>query len=140
MNRLGVRLGRSVLPMVLTGAVAAGTAATSLAQAGKGALDGKTFVGEYGDKGKKADGKDELIFKDGRFRSTACDPYKFGDAPYRTILEEDAVRFEAETESPKYGRMRWSGRIQGDVLDGTFVWIKKNNKTRDYWIKATLKP
>ncbi len=140
MNLFGVRLGRRALMLLLTVALAAGTATRSLAQAGAGALDGKTFTGEFGKKGKKAEGKDELIFKDGRFRSTACDPYKFGDAAYTTTIDGEATRFEAETESPKYGRMKWSATVQGDVLDGTFVWIKKNGKTQDYWIKATLKP
>ncbi len=123
----------------LTLLILAGTTAFMVPQAGAGALDGKTFAGEYGKAGKKAEGKDELIFKDGRFRSTACDPYKFGDAAYTTISNEGAVRFEAETGSPNYGRMKWSGRVQGDLLDGAFTWIKKNNKTVDYWIKATRK-
>jgi hypothetical protein len=35
--------------------------------------------------------------------------------------------------------MKWSGRVQGDLLEGTFTWTKKNNKTVDYWIKATRK-
>ena len=131
MNPFGIRLGRAAL-LSLAVAVAA-----SAAQAGAGALDGKTFAGDYGKTGKKAEGKDELIFRDGRFRSAACDPYKFGDAAYTATPDGDAVRFEAETESPKYGRMKWSGTVKGDVLDGTFAWIKKNNKTVDYWINAT---
>jgi len=130
----------SLTLLILAGTAALGTEAFLAAQAGAGALDGKTFAGEYGKTWKKAEGRDELIFEDGRFRSTACDQYKFGDAAYTTAPDGDAIRFEAETESPKYGRMKWSGRVQGNVLDGNFTWIKKNNKTVDYWIKARRKP
>ncbi len=140
MSRFGGLLGRRTLLATLAAALLAGTASLCLAQAAAGALDGQMFAGEFGKPGKKAEGKDELIFREGRFRSTACDPYKFGDAPYTTTADGDATRFEAETESPKYGRMKWTCRVQGDVLDGTFVWTKKNGKTVEYWIKANRKP
>ena len=38
-----------------------------LAQETTGLLDGKVFVGDIGDKGKSADDKDEVSFKNGRF-------------------------------------------------------------------------
>ena len=41
------------------------------------ALDGKTYFGQNGSKGKPADHDDEFIFKEGMFRSTSCDQYGF---------------------------------------------------------------
>ena len=75
----------SLTLLILAGTAAFGAEAFLAAQAGAGALDGKMFAGEYGKTGKKAEGRDELIFKDGRFRSTACDPYKFSDAATRRL-------------------------------------------------------
>src|SRR4030066_773219 len=38
-------------------------------------LDGKTFVAESGEKGKKASNKDTIVFHDGRFLSEGCTPW-----------------------------------------------------------------
>jgi hypothetical protein len=102
-------------------------------------LDGKTFAGEVGRNGGKKGDKDELVFKDGRFRSTACDKYGFGDAPYTAKVVGDAVNFEAETKSEKHGMMKWTGAVKGDHLEGTALWRKKSGKAADYWVKADAK-
>src|SRR5688572_29951987 len=70
-------------------------------------LDGKSFVGEFVHKGKTSGDKDTIIFNNGRFRSTACDRYGYGDAAYKTTTEGNITRFEAETESPRYGKLVW---------------------------------
>src|SRR3990172_7345968 len=51
---------------------------------GMGARDGKVFVMDTGDMGKKADCKDTVTFRKGKFRSQGCDQYGFGDAVYTT--------------------------------------------------------
>jgi hypothetical protein len=110
-----------------------------------GALDEKIFVGEFGKKGRETEGMDELIFKDGKFRSTCCDPYGFGDAPYTATVDGDAITFEAETFSTSEGKIKWSGTIKDDMLDGTFTWHKLgkwyrvNKAPIEYWIKGQLK-
>lgn len=105
-----------------------------------GALDGKTFSGEFGQRNKKKEGNDTFIFKDGRFRSTACDPYGFGDAPYTTSLSANVTTFEAQTVSPREGTINWKGTVKGEVLEGTFIWTKpKKKKGVEYWFKATQK-
>jgi hypothetical protein len=74
------------------------------ARAAGGALDGKTFIAESGEQGKKAEGpKDEISFRDGKMHSSACDPYGFGDGAYTTMNHPGAVMFHARTESPKEG-------------------------------------
>ena len=108
-------------------------------------LDGKTFTGEFGKKGQKAEGKDELIFKDGRFRSTCCDPYGFGDSTYTAAVNGDTIIFEAETFSTSEGKIKWRGMIRNDTLDGSFTWhtlgkwYRVSKDPKEYWVRAQLK-
>ncbi len=110
-----------------------------LAAAREGALDGKTFTGEMGEAGKDKGDKDELIFKDGKFSSEACEKYGFGDAPYTTTASGGATTFEADTVSAKEGKMHWSGTVKGDERTGTVVWTKEGQAPIDYWFKTELK-
>ena len=88
-----------------------------VAHAGGGALDGRTYSAEVGEKGKPAEkGKpnDDLVFTSGQFRSTGCDPYGFTPAAYTTQAAGDGVKFEADTTSAKEGKIHWTGRVRGD--------------------------
>jgi hypothetical protein len=109
-----------------------------LAAAQEGALDGKTFSGMMGETGKEGD-KDELVFKDGKFNSAACEKYGFGDAPYTATVSGDTTTFETETVSAKEGKMKWSGTVTGDKLDGTVMWYKEGQAPVEYWFKTQLK-
>jgi hypothetical protein len=104
-----------------------------------GLLDGKTFVGESGEKGKAKGEAEEIVFKDGTLRSTPCDKYGFGAAPYKASKGEGGISFEAVTVSAKEGKIQWKGRISGDSLEGTFVWTKAGQADIAYWTKGTLK-
>ncbi len=110
------------------------------ARAAEGPLDGKTFVAESGEKGKKAEGpKDEITFRDGKLRSSACDAYGFGDGTYTAMNHPGMVMFSAKTESPKEGVIEWNGTVRGEALEGTYVWSKSGQKPITYWLKGTLK-
>ncbi|MEW6144461.1 MAG: hypothetical protein AB1598_05530 [Thermodesulfobacteriota bacterium] len=109
-----------------------------LAEAQEGALDGKTFTGEMGETGKDKGDKDELVFKDGKFSSVACEKYGFGDAAYTTTTSGGTTTFEADTVSAKEGKMHWSGTVKGDELTGTAVWTKEGQAPVEYWFKTTL--
>jgi hypothetical protein len=116
-----------------------------LADQEPGHLDGRTFIGETGRVGKKGADVDELIFKNGMFRSKGCDRYGFEEATYTATIQGDVVTFEAETMSPKQGKMKWTGTMKGDQLEGTYTWYRSNkwyrlsNEPVEYWIKAELK-
>ena len=71
----------------------------------------------FGQGGKKADGKDAVTFRNGKFHSQGCDPYGFGDAVYTTTTQGDTVTFEAETSSPKSRKIQWEGTVRGDQID-----------------------
>lgn len=83
------------------------------------ALDGKTFVGDMGEKAKDRGDKDELVFKDGKFHSVACEQYGLGDATYTTTVNGDTTTFAAVTKSAEEGEMKWSGTVTGGKLNGT---------------------
>ena len=112
---------------------------------GMGALDGKVFVMETGDTGKKANGKDTVTFRTGKFHSQGCDQYGFGDAVYTTATQGDTVTFAAETTSPKSGKIQWEGTVRGDKIDVRYVWsdaahwYKPNPKPLEKWGKGELK-
>ena len=102
-------------------------------------LDGRTFEGVVLECGKTSGDADTLVFKNGRFRSTACDKYDYGDAPYKTVAVGDTVRFEAETSSPKYGKLNWSGAIRGAKLDATVMMEQKGKAPVENWVVAAEK-
>src|ERR1700693_1618327 len=88
-------------------------------------LDGATFVGTMMEKGKTEGDPDELVFKDGKFRSTACDAYGFTETRYTAAVSDVNTRFEAVATSPKEGTMKWKGTVQGETIAGTVDWEKE---------------
>ena len=113
--------------------------------AGQGALDGKTFAVETGEKGKSGGDKDTLTFKDGNFRSAGCDQYGFGDGAYTSSVQGDSIQFEAVTTSPTKGKMTWKGTVTGDKIEVAYVWVdashwyKPNPKPLEKWAKGEMK-
>jgi len=99
-------------------------------------LDGRDFVGIVLERGKTAGDADTIIFKDGRFRSTACDRYDYGDGPYTAKTAGDGVMFEAKTESPKYGQLLWRGVVRGHRLDGTLTMVREGKTLGEKWVLA----
>jgi len=109
-------------------------------RASRGALDGRNFDGIVLECGKTSGDADTLTFKDGRFRSSACDQYGYGDGVYRAKQAGDAVVFEAETESPKYGKLLWNGVVRGARLDGTMTMVRDGRAAGEKWVLAGEKP
>lgn len=97
------------------------------------ALEGKAFVGHTGPLGSTAiDGEDEIIFKNGRFQSTACTNWGFDSPPYRATVKPDGIHFDALTRSPRHGQIQWRGVLSGNTLEATYLWTKQ----RWYWFDA----
>ncbi|MGA7103961.1 MAG: hypothetical protein WBX49_01330 [Candidatus Deferrimicrobiaceae bacterium] len=104
-------------------------------------LDGKTFFVRTGEKGKKADHDDYLIFRNGMFVSSGCVEQNFGTSIYSTENDGGGIRFRAQTESPTHGAMIWEGTVRGDVVDATARWIHKRwywTIDRKYWFQGQL--
>jgi hypothetical protein len=87
-------------------------------------LDGRTFEGVVLERGKTSGDADTIIFKDGRFRSTACDQYGYGDGAYTVSVSGEVIAFQAQTESPQYGKLLWKGVVNGKKLDGTMTMVR----------------
>lgn len=102
-------------------------------------LEGKVFSGELVPAGKKTGDKDELIFKSGKFRSTACDAHGFGEASYAASLKDGKIAFQAEALSAQDGMMKWEGVVKGDSLEGTAVWIKEGQAPVTHHFVGKLK-
>ncbi|MES2959900.1 MAG: hypothetical protein V4792_17050 [Pseudomonadota bacterium] len=101
-----------------------------------GLLDGRRFDGVVLERGKTSGDADTLSFDKGLFRSSACDRYGYGDGPYRASMAGDSFAFEAETESPKYGKLRWSGTVRGEKLDGILTMVRDGKPAGDKWVVA----
>ena len=110
--------------------------ATGPAPAKTSALDGRNFEGVVLERGKTSGDADTLIFNDGRFRSTACDQYGYADGPYTASVSGDTIAFEAETESPKYGKLLWKGVVRGHKLDGTLTTVREGKAAGEKWVVA----
>ncbi len=102
-------------------------------------LDGRSFQGVFLERGKTSGDADTLVFKDGRFRSSACDQYGYSDAAYKTVAVGDTVRFEAETASPRYGKLYWTGSVRGGKLDATVMMERKGKTMLENWVVAAEK-
>ncbi len=107
-------------------------------------LDGKTFIGFNGEKGKDLDPdeEEEIVFEYGRFISTSCNKYNFADTPYSAVAVDDSIHFEAVTVSPTHGQIVWKGVVREDVAEVSFVWTKERwywDTHREYWFRGSLK-
>lgn len=92
----------------------------------KGTLDGKTFSGQIVSKGEDKPFSDNFVFKDGTFRSTACDEYGFTAAPYTTTKEGANVAFQSTTSNPKGSKIEWKGSVKGNTVEGTMQRMAKD--------------
>ena len=99
-------------------------------------LDGRNFAGIVLECGKTEGDADTLIFKGGRFRSTACDKYEYGDGAYTAAAADGGVRFKAQTESPKYGQLLWVGVVRGKRLDASFTMVRDGRTLGEKWVLA----
>ena len=120
-------------------AVAFATAAVFPAFAESNALDGRKFDGVFIQRGKTSGDADTIMFKDGRFRSSACDQYGYSDAPYKTAAMGDTTRFEAETRSAKYGKLLWTGVVSDGKLDATAMMVRDGKSDIENWVVAAEK-
>jgi hypothetical protein len=102
----------------------------------KQTLDGRKFAGVVLECGKTEGDADTLIFDDGRFRSTACDKYDYGDGAYTAKAGNGEVSFQAQTESPKYGKLVWQGVVRGKRLDASFTMVRDGKTLGEKWVLA----
>ena len=71
---------------------------------------------------------DTLLLSQGKFKSTACAPYGFGETAYRT----EAGTIMAEMSSPKEGSNHWHAEVSGDAISGKMTWTKSDGTVLHY--------
>lgn len=118
--------------------LAAGALLSTASRAQSATLDGRRFEGVFLARGKTSGDADTLLFQGGRFRSTACDRYGYSDAPYRVTSDGQTLSFEAETESPKYGKLVWRGVVRGDHLNATATSVREGKPPQENWVVAAV--
>jgi hypothetical protein len=99
-------------------------------------LDGRRFDGIVLECGKTAGDADTLSFEGGRFRSSACDQYGYGDGAYIAHESAGGIVFDSETESPKYGKLRFHGVVNGARMDATLTMVRDGVACGEKWILA----
>lgn len=118
---------------LMLASAAAALAARAAAQ-GDRSLDGRRFEGVFIQRGKTSGDADTLTFSNGRFHSSACDRYGYGDAVYAAQRQGDSITFEVETESRKYGTLQWKGVVRGDKLDATATMRQAGKAPIEHWV------
>jgi hypothetical protein len=105
-------------------------------------LDGKSFIAQSGEKGKRESNKDTIVFRNGRFLSEGCSQFGFKDAPYQATVDGATIRFHAETHSTTHGTMIWDGTVKDNAIEATSLWTRERwywKIKREYWYKGQLK-
>jgi hypothetical protein len=102
-------------------------------------LEGKTFEGVILEKGKTRGDADTLVFRNGKFRSSACDKYGFNEAPYKVSADGSLMRFEAVTESARDGKLEWTGYMSGNKLYATSVWVRSGKAPIEHLYVGSLR-
>jgi hypothetical protein len=106
-------------------------------------LEGKSFAGELGLKGKPASNTDLVIFNDGRFISEGCQRRcGYTDGKYWVRKEGDQLQVKSETPCLKTdATILWEGVINGDEIEGTFTWVNKRwywTFEKEFWFRGKL--
>lgn len=114
---------------------------TATVNAQEDPLEGKVFTGQFREKHIRAVEEDELRFIEGEFHSKVHGQKGFNGGVYTVRAAEGRIHFEAETVSPKQGKIRWRGIIHGDSIEVDFRWIRKgwfSDTVKDYLFNGTL--
>ena len=104
----------------------------------KQSLDGTKISGDVKHPDETKPDPDTLIFKDGKFHSTACDEYGFGDGSYSTAARGDAVTFDAVTKNKDGNSIVWHGIVSGDKATATGLWSDSHGKTDTFAFTGTV--
>lgn len=103
------------------------------------ALGGKTFAGSMTKQGTTTGDPDNFIFKDGKFRSTACDQYGFKEGAYSATTKGVATAFEALTMNDEGSKISWKGTVEGSKLSGTATMTTASREVTSYIFDGNLK-
>ncbi len=76
---------------------------------------------------------DVLIFDSAKMTSPECLKYGFSASPYKSAQKKgEAMEFSTTQKSDAEGTSVWTGTIDGDAMNGTMVWTKKDGTVVTY--------
>lgn len=87
---------------------------------------------------------DKLTFRDGSFQSDLCARRGYDKGKYTTVTKGSSTWFEAKTISPLEGALLWTGVIEGNTINGSYLYTKKGwflfgDTTKKKHFKGSLK-
>jgi hypothetical protein len=127
-------------PGVLVLALVLGSAGPAFAAKAKPGEQGNWKVKVTPDAASAAKGEkefdDTLVLSKGKFRSTACEPFGFGESPYRL----EGNNWLTDGLSKKEGKNHWHGEIAGDSVTGQMTWTKPDGSVMNYTFTGTRAP
>ena len=109
-------------------------ACSSPAQKNKITVDGTAFKIETFVDGK-TDGTEIMSFKNGQVENNECKKWGFMGAPYS--FDDKTASFKYTLTSPSEGKMLWEGKVNGNQINGQYVWMKAGQKDIHYTFKGT---
>lgn len=68
---------------------------------------------------------DILTFQDGLFQSNLSAELGYDKGEYTTVTKGNSIRFKAKTVSPHEGELFWTGVIEGNTINGSYLNTKK---------------
>lgn len=76
---------------------------------------------------------DVLIFDNAnKMTSPECMKYGFDAAPFKASHKGEVQDFSSTLKSAAEGSSEWTGTVEGDAINGTMVWKKKDGSTVTY--------
>ncbi len=68
---------------------------------------------------------DTLSFKDGLFHSELSAARGHDGGKYTTVTQGNKTWFEATTISPDDGELNWTGVVEGNAINGSYLYTQK---------------
>lgn len=87
---------------------------------------------------------DILTFRDGSFQSDLYASRGYDKGEYTTVTRGSSIWFEAKTVGPDEGELLWTGIIEGNTINGSYLdtkkgWFLFGDTTKRMNFKGSLK-
>lgn len=99
--------------------------------------------------------RDTLVFQKGRLTSLRHLPEGYGPARYgvpgpqgelesilsrisgRNSVAGTPMEFQSSLSHDEQGTLHWQGRVQGDFIQGTMTWLRKDGRVKEFTFRGS---